>query len=185
MRKNRTGTERPQGATGRGGLCGEGGRPPPPEENAGLLYFTPDRVQMLLREVYGEFPHHNDGLYLDGGVADDAIWQCRWHQIAAHSDSWYITPSGAVGRRFTALLAVEWQGVLGTSWNSEKTLVFAHVVLTKTLGVCRAKEIQAWITRRMDLWERGLHASLVVDNDSEGTAREGRTSSGGRRMMRL
>ena len=30
-------------------------------------------------------------------------------------------------------------------------LVFAHVVLTKTLGVCRDREIRDKITRRMDL----------------------------------
>ena len=62
-------------------------------------------------------------------------------------------------------------GVLNRTWNSERPLVFAHVVLTKTLGVCRAREIQASIMRRMDLWERGLHAGLVGDAEAEETAR--------------
>ena len=35
---------------------------------------------------------------------------------------------------------------------TELALVFANVVLTKTLGVRQAKEIRARITRRMDLW---------------------------------
>ena len=63
---------------------------------------------------------------------------------------------GAASRRF-------WRGVLNRSWNSERPLVFAHVVLTKTLGVRRAREIWGRITRRMDLWERGQHAALVGD----------------------
>ena len=84
-----------------------------------------------------------------------------------------------MGHRFTAKLAAEWQGVLGRSWNSDIPLVFAHIVLTKTLGVHRAKEVWARITRRMDLWERGLHASLVVDAEAEVSSREGRAASGG------
>ena len=63
-----------------------------PEENADLPYFTPERVHLLLREVYGDFPHDNEGSHLDGGVADDALWQHRWHQLVAQSASWYVTP---------------------------------------------------------------------------------------------
>ena len=84
-----------------------------------------------------------------------------WRRLAAQSASWYATPSGAVGRRFTEILAADWRGVLNRSWNSGRSLVFAHVVLTKTLGVCRAREIRARITRSMNLWERGQHAGQV------------------------
>ena len=42
--------------------------------------------------------------------------------------------------------------VISQSWNSERPLIFAHVVLTKTLGVRRVQEIRARITRRMDFW---------------------------------
>ena len=124
-----------------------GGEFPPPEENADLPGFTPERAHLLLREVYGDFPHHNYGSHLDGVVANDSIWQRRWRRIAAHSASWYATPSGSVGHRFTPILAVEWRGVLGIIWNSERPLVFAHVILTKKLGVCRAKEIWVRVTR--------------------------------------
>ena len=82
--------------------------------------------------------------------------------------SWYATPYGTLGRRFTSILAAEWLGVLGRSWNSKRTFVFDHVVLTKTLGVCRAKEIRAQITRHMELCNRGLHAGLVWDAEEEG-----------------
>ena len=47
------------------------------------------------------------------------------------------------------------------------------------LGIQRAIEIQEQITRRMDLWERGLHAGLVGDAEAEGAAREVRAASGG------
>ena len=60
-------------------------------------------------------------------------------------------------------MAAEWRGVLNRSWNYERPLVFAHVVLTKTLGIRRAREIRARITRRMGLWERGQHTGLVGD----------------------
>ena len=78
-----------------------------------------------------------------------------------------------------AILAAEWQGVISRSWNSKRTLVFAHVVLTKTLGVCQAREIRARITRRMDLWDRGQHAGLVGDAKAEGADREGRAAFSG------
>ena len=132
----------------------------------------------MLKGVYGDFLHHNNGSHLDGGVADDAIWQRRWRQLAAQSASWYAMPSGAVGRRFTAILDAEWRGVLGRSWNFERPLVFAHIVLTKMLGVRRAQEIRARIMRQMDLWEKGLHAGLVGDAEAEVAANEGRDASG-------
>ena len=85
-----------------------------------------------------------------------------------------------MGRRFTAILAAECQGVISLSWNSEITLVFSHIVLTKLLGVRWAQEIWARITRRMDLWERGQHAGLVEDAEAEGSAREGRAAFSGK-----
>ena len=151
-----------------------------PEENADLLGFTPERVHLLFQGVYRNFPYHNDGSHLDGGIADDAAWKRCWRQLAAQSASWYATPSGAVGRRFTAILAAEWWGVLNRSWNSEIPLVFAHVVLTKTLGVRRAREIRARITRRIDLWERTQHSGLVGDAEAEGSARAGRAAFNGK-----
>ena len=168
--------ETPRGATGEV-IC-VGGSLPPPEENADLPDFTPECVHLLLREVYGDFPHHNYGLHLDGGVGDDALWQRRWLRLAAQSANWYATPTGAVGRRFTAILDVEWWGVIYWSWNSKIPLGFAHIVLRKTLSIHRDREIRARITRRMDLWERGIHAGLVGDSKAEVAARDGRSLSG-------
>ena len=79
----------------------------PPEENTDLPDFTPERTHLLLRGVYGDFPHYNNGLHLDGGVTDDAIWKRRWSRLAAQLASWDTTPSGEVGRHFTAILSAE------------------------------------------------------------------------------
>ena len=81
---------------------------PSTEEGKDLQEFNPVKARLLLREVYGDFPHNNDGTHLSGGVPDDAMQQIRWRRIAAQLDSWYSTPLGEVGRRFTAVLDVEW-----------------------------------------------------------------------------
>ena len=168
MRKG-TGTERTHGPP-----CSRshawGGNSTPLEENADLPGFAPESAHLLLQGVYGDFLHHNDGLHLDGGISEDAAWQRCWRRIAAQSASWYATPSGAVGGSFTAILDEEWRGVLAQSWNSERPLIFAHAVITTTLGVRRAQEIWASITLRMDLWERVQHAGLVGDAEAEGYA---------------
>ena len=64
--------------------------------------------------------------------------------------------------------------MIDRKWNSERPLVFAHVVLTKTLDACKAREIRAIIDRRLDLWERVIYAGLVGDALAEGRARDGR-----------
>ena len=114
-----------------------------------------------------------------GGIADDAICHNHWRQIASQSAGSYATPSGTVGRRFKAILAAEWWGVLVRTYNSVKPLVFAHIFLMETLSVVLYREIRAHITRQMDLWERGIHSDLVGDVEAEGDAKEGRAASGG------
>ena len=84
-----------------------GGDVPPPEENADLPYFSPERAHLLLQGFYGDFVHHNYGSHLDGGVADNAIYKPRCLQVDSQLGSWYAMPSGALGRRFTAILVAE------------------------------------------------------------------------------
>ena len=67
-----------------------------------------------------------------------------------------------------ALLTVEWQGVLDWSSNSDRPLIFYHIFLVKTLGVCRSIDIQARLRQWMDLWERGVHTGLVGGVEAEG-----------------
>ena len=152
---------------------------PPSEVNADHPDFNPECARLSSREVYGDFPHHNDGSHLDVGVADNSIWKRHWRRLAVQLSSWYATPSGAIGHRFTAILAAEWWGVLSWSWKSKRPLIFTHVVFTETLGVHRANEIRAEITRRMDLWERGLYEGLVGDSEAECADRVDRAAIGG------
>ena len=44
-----------------------------------------------------------------------------------------------------------------------ETLVFAHVVMTRTLSSRMAREIRVRINHRLELWERGIHAGIVGD----------------------
>ena len=69
--------------------------------------------------------------------------------------------------------------LLNRSWNSERPLVFSHVVPTKTLGVRRAREIRTRITRLVDLWDRVQHAGVVGDIKAEGATQESRAASSG------
>ena len=134
---------------------------PSTEEVADLKGFTPARAHLSLREVYGDFSHQNNGTHLAGGVPDDAMWKSLWRQPAAQSARWYSTPPGKVGRRFTTVLVAEWRGAIDQKWNYKRSLVFAHVVLIKTLGACKARETRARPNRRLDLWETGIRAGLV------------------------
>ena len=67
---------------------------------------------------------------------------------------------------------VEWLGVTNCKCNYEIPLLFAHVVLTRTLSIRKAREILARINRRLDLWEIGIHARLVGDVFTEVRSRE-------------
>ena len=109
--------ETPRGATGEVVRVGGGGLPPP-EANSNIPDFNPERAHLLLLEVYGGFPRHNDGSHLGGVVMDDALWQSCWRPLAVQLASWYAMPTGSVGPSFTSILSVEWQGVIGRSWNS-------------------------------------------------------------------
>ena len=45
------------------------------------------------------------------------------------------------------------------------------------VGVHRARNIRYRISRRLDIWDRGLHTGLVVDGEVERATREGRAAS--------
>ena len=162
-----------------------GGDATPLEKNNDLPGFAPESAHLLLQGVYGDFPNHNDGSHLDRGISDDAAWQHRRIRLAAQPASWYATPSGAVGRQFTAILAEERRGVLSRIWNSKRPLLFAHLVLGKTLGVRQAREIRVRTTRCTDLCERGQHAGLVGDAEAEGLPEWAGLPPAARRRTRL
>ena len=86
--------------------------------------------------------------------------------------SWYVTPPVVMEGRFMATLEAELRGFINRSWNYKRTLLFANVVLTNTLGIYQARDIRATLTQRIDLWERGLHAGLVRNVEMEWLTRE-------------
>ena len=101
------GGEPPLDATQQGYVRARGGASPSTEEGADLQGFTPAREHLLFQEVYGDFPNHNDGTHLSGGVPENATRKICWRRLAAQSDSYYSTTPGKVGGRFTAVLAAE------------------------------------------------------------------------------
>ena len=101
--------------------------------------------------VYIYHLHQNNGVHLDEGITDDAEWQRCFHLLVARSAVCYATPQGVVGCSFTALLATEFQGFLDQSCTSKRPVLFTHVVLTKTLGVFQAIDIQSHLSQQMDL----------------------------------
>jgi hypothetical protein len=34
-------------------------------------------------KVYGDHVHHNPGTHLNGGIADDSLWQEHWQQLVS------------------------------------------------------------------------------------------------------
>ena len=121
------------------------------EEGGDLQGFTHVRAHLSLWEVYGDFLHHNNGTDLSGGDPDNTTWKIHWRRLYVQSTSWYSTPPGKVGSWFTAVLAAEWRGVIDWKWNSERTLIFAHAVLTKTRGTYKDRDILFRVNLRLDL----------------------------------
>ena len=62
----------PPATTEQGYVRAGGGADPSTEKGTYLQGFTTDRAHMLLREVYGDFLHHKDGMHLTGGFPDEA-----------------------------------------------------------------------------------------------------------------
>ena len=61
--------------------------------------------------VYGDSIHQNDGRHLDGGIADDKVWQRRYDWVVAHPHPMYNPPKGGLGHRVVLTLAKEFKGV--------------------------------------------------------------------------
>lgn len=143
------------------------------EEGADLPGYIATQADRMLDAVYGDHPHQNDGRHLHGGVASDNLWQRRWRRMADLTPTHYAAPKGTVGRRFVATLAREFQGIISRTWNSERPLVFASVILQTTPGVKRARDIRKRLTHRMDLWDQGKFTALVDDTEAEVMSRHG------------
>ena len=95
-----------KGGNGGGDLCGRG--PAPPQRKMRTSRTSQPKVHTCCCGRSMEtFLTTTNGLHLDGGVTDNALWQHCWRRLSAQLDSWCAMPIGAVGRRFTAILAAE------------------------------------------------------------------------------
>jgi hypothetical protein len=68
-----------------------------PDVEADLPGYQPTPADLLLNTVYGDHVHDNEGTHLDGGIANDAFWQCRWKRMAQLATTRYQVPKGKVG----------------------------------------------------------------------------------------
>jgi hypothetical protein len=61
--------------------------------------------------VYGDSIHRNDGRHLDGGVADDSVWQRRYDRVVAHPHPMYNLPKGVLNQWVLLTMAREFGGI--------------------------------------------------------------------------
>jgi hypothetical protein len=124
-------------------------------------------ADLQLYGVYGDYVHQNPGQHLDGGIADDKLWQNYWRRLIVYHSLTYDAPNGAVGRRFVDMLAVLVEGIVSRKWNAEKFIVFQMVILQRSRDVTSAKGIKDRINKRLDGWGRGEFLDLVQDTERE------------------
>ena len=117
-------------------------------------------VDRLLDKVYGDHIHQNPGTHLDGGVADDFLWQSYWRQLVEYTPSFEDTPTGALGKRLVGYFAKHLEGIMKQKWNGEKLIVFSQVIYQRSPGIKRAKDVRRHITHKLDLWDKGKHQLL-------------------------
>jgi hypothetical protein len=131
------------------------------EEDLARQVLHPCNNQLIA--VFGNSIHCNDGRHLDGGIADNGVWQGRYAHVVSHPHPMYNPPKGGVGQRAVATLAREFRGVRERKWNLERTLIFAACVLRKSPGVICARDIKCKVERRLTLWVGGQYDALVQD----------------------
>ena len=131
------------------------------EEDFARQFLHPCDNQLIT--VYGNTIHRNDGRHLDGGIANDGVWQRRYDRVVAHPHPMYNPPKGGVGHWVISTMAREFTGVRERKWNSERALIFAACVLRKSPGVIRARDIKRRVERRLTLWIDGSYDALVQD----------------------
>jgi hypothetical protein len=131
------------------------------EEDLARQFLHPCDNQLIA--VYGDTIHCNDGHHLDGGIANNCVWQRRYDHVVAHPHPMYNPPKGGVGHRVVSTMAREFTGIRERKWNSERALIFAACVLQKSPGVIRARDIKRRVERRLTLWIGGNYDALVQD----------------------
>ncbi len=119
------------------------------EEDLACQVLHPCNNQLIA--VFGDSIHHNDGRHLDGGIADNGVWQGWYNHVVSHPHPMYYPPKGGIGQWVVATLAREFRDVRERKWNSERALNFAECVLRKSLGVICTRDIKRRVERRLTL----------------------------------
>ncbi len=131
------------------------------EEDLACQVLHPCNNQLIA--VFGDSIYCNNGRHLDGGIAEDGVWQGRYNRVVSHPHPMYYLPKGSIGQQVIATLAREFRGMRERKWNSERALIFAACVLRKSPGVICARDIKRRVERRFTLWIGGQYNSLVQD----------------------
>ena len=75
-----------------------------PDKEADQADYEQTAADKALDEFYGDHVHNNPGFHLDGGIADDQLWQQRWKRLVSGNPALYEAPQGRVGRKFVLRL---------------------------------------------------------------------------------
>ncbi len=67
--------------------------------------------------VFGDSIHCNDGRHLDGGIADNGIWQGRYDRVVSHPHPMSNRPKEALANRSSQ----RWQGNSGACTSGSGT----------------------------------------------------------------
>ncbi len=129
------------------------------EEDLACQVLHPCNNQLI--GVYRDSIHCNDGRHLDGGIANDKVWQGRYNRVALHPHLMYNPSKRGLGFWVVSMMAREFMGVCERKWNSERALTFAACVLRKSPGVIRARDIKRRVECRLTLWIDGHYDALV------------------------
>jgi len=81
--------------------------------------------------VYGDHIHENPGFHLNGGIADDRMWQEFYKRLIPLPPSHYNVPRAGVGKDFFNTLSSIMNEVIDRKCNMEKFLTFQMVILQR------------------------------------------------------
>jgi hypothetical protein len=98
--------------------------------------YTITDADRKLDEVYGNHIYQKLGEYLDGGVANDLMWEDYWECLVVYPSKTFTIPTGAVGRWFIKEMPQQPEDIIKQKCNSEKFIVlYQMVILQRVSGI--------------------------------------------------
>ena len=118
----------------------------------------------MIKKVFGDHLHNNDGSQLIYDTTDDHLWQKYYKSLIPYNPQQFHLPRGAVGSRFLRIVSTLLDGIISRRHNSEKFLVFILVTLQRvSTKKPNNKLVRDTLSNRMDNWEAGLFGLLVTN----------------------